>query len=74
MLRRALESEWELDSGSEQGTIASSPLPHAKTGAAMERGEKEKCVSHPEDCVSHLKNRQLPFNSRGQIEKASGYF
>ena len=74
MSPRALESEQELDSGSEQGTIASSPLPHAKAGAAMERGEKEKRGSHPEDCVSHLKNRQLPFNSRGQIEMASGHF
>lgn len=62
----ALESEWELDSGSEQGKIASSPLPHAKAGTAMERGEKEKRVSHPEDCVSHLKNRQLPFNSKSR--------
>lgn len=76
MSHTGLGSGPEMGPGSEEGAHGLFPTSscNAKAGVAMERRGKEKCVSRPEDRVSHLRNRQLHFHSRGQTEMAFGHF
>lgn len=67
MLHRALEAEWELDSGSDQGTIASSPLPHAMQKQALlwtEGKRRNRCLI--------LKTVSLTLKTDGFLSIAGG--
>lgn len=68
MSHTGLGSGREMGPGSEEGAHGLFPTSscNAKAGVATERRGKEKCVSRPEDGVSHLRNRQLRFH-RGKL-------